>query len=432
MEYGNGTTNQLVWQSSDNRYHNADFQVTEDNLNVNVAMLAKYVSSGSLILDVGCGEGKLGAVLRHKNCQLYGIDLDHDAGRFAVEHCGYQEVLYFNIEDSDSEKYLSLKRSGLRFDIIALIDILEHVINPTRVIQNIVPLLKENGQILISIPNVNNADILLNLLRDHFNYREAGVLDNTHAKYFTKTSFLQWIRQMNDLLAFDLDCEYVGSTYGYTDFLASIKLQYPAVYQFVQLNPYFHAIQHLFVLHVSQHKGQRLKKHLDLLLEEEAPNLIAALESSLQENVKSPQQFGNITLLPNERQILEQQVQSSTQGWETCSQALTEAKERIAILEKELEKAAQFSNKQEKSISELKNALNQYEKNALSSNGQKKYNEKLSSATEGWKKCSQALDEAKERIAILEKELAKAVDFQNLQEKNIAELKNKLSGKDIG
>ena len=54
-----------------------------------------------------------------------------------------------------------------------MIDILEHVINPTRVIENSVRYLKDKGKILISVPNVNNADIFLNLLNDHFNYREA-------------------------------------------------------------------------------------------------------------------------------------------------------------------------------------------------------------------------------------------------------------------
>ena len=114
--------------------------------------------------------------------------------------------------------YRELKKAKILFDKIALIDILEHVINPTAVIENVIPFLKENGKILISVPNVNNGDIFLNLLRDHFNYQQSGVLDNTHTKYFTKRSFLEWISEINENNDFSLDCEYVGSTYGYTDF----------------------------------------------------------------------------------------------------------------------------------------------------------------------------------------------------------------------
>ena len=58
MEYGNGETNQLTWKTNDNRYHNADFHVNEDNLNVNVAMLGRLVENGDTVLDIGCGEGK--------------------------------------------------------------------------------------------------------------------------------------------------------------------------------------------------------------------------------------------------------------------------------------------------------------------------------------------------------------------------------------
>ena len=37
--------NQLVWRSSENRYHNEEFKVNEDNDNVNVAILARQVNA---------------------------------------------------------------------------------------------------------------------------------------------------------------------------------------------------------------------------------------------------------------------------------------------------------------------------------------------------------------------------------------------------
>ena len=63
MELGNGKKNQLVWRSSENRYHNEEFKVNEDNDNVNVAILARQVNAESTVLDIGCGEGKFGAML---------------------------------------------------------------------------------------------------------------------------------------------------------------------------------------------------------------------------------------------------------------------------------------------------------------------------------------------------------------------------------
>ena len=51
MEFGNGKKNQLVWRSSENRYHNEEFKVNEDNDNVNVAILARQVNAESTVLD---------------------------------------------------------------------------------------------------------------------------------------------------------------------------------------------------------------------------------------------------------------------------------------------------------------------------------------------------------------------------------------------
>ncbi|MDO4556319.1 MAG: class I SAM-dependent methyltransferase, partial [Lachnospiraceae bacterium] len=183
MEYGNGTTNQLVWRETENRYHNEEFLVTPDNPNVNVAILSGYVKSGDKILDIGCGEGKFGKILSEKKCEMTGVDLDEAAAQIAKQRSGYNHVYLFNVENDEiPEEFLRFKEE--KFDKIAMLDVLEHVINPTAVIYNIIPFLKDSGSILISIPNVNNADILLGLLNDKFNYREAGVLDNTHTKYF--------------------------------------------------------------------------------------------------------------------------------------------------------------------------------------------------------------------------------------------------------
>ena len=106
---------------------------------------------------------------------------------------------------------------------------------------------------------MNNADIFLNLLNDHFNYREAGVLDNTHTKYFTRHSFIEWIEDINSTADFALDCEYIGSTFGETEFMQEVEKKYPNVYELIQLNPWFNAIQHLFVL--TYYKNKKRGKH---------------------------------------------------------------------------------------------------------------------------------------------------------------------------
>lgn len=408
MEYGNGPTNELVWKTVHNRYHNEDFQVHEDNLNVNVAMLSQYIHEGDTVLDIGCGEGKFGAVLRNKNCSIYGIDLDKKALEIALKKNNYKKGFVFNIEapsfqDSD---YCEFNKEQILFDDIALIDILEHVINPTQVIWNSVKYLKDEGSILVSVPNVNNADILLNLMRDHFNYRADGVLDNTHTKYFTKRSFAEWIYEINECSDFTLDCEYVGSTYGYTDYLEEVKKRTPNVYQFIQLNPYFHVIQHLFLLKYYKNKNNEKMVNLKMLFQEKGVDLSAELELLLQNQGISVPDNMKFSMLTNERKIMEEQLQSANTGWADCADELGKAKIRIDKLEAELLTAKEFMKKQEQAIQELNSANREIEakwkecSTALQAadDGWRECAEALERAKAGWEECAKALQEAKEQL----------------------------------
>ena len=170
------------------------------------------------------------------------------------------------------------------FDYIAIIDVLEHTINPTKVILEISKYLKDDGMVLISIPNVNNADIALNLLRGNFNYMEAGILDNTHTKYFTKTSFVEWIHEMNEYFADSFwDCEYLGGIFGLTDYLEQVKQKMPRVFELIQLNPEYNIIQNLFVLYKRKNRdGIVLLKDL---LNEERTDLVKCLSDWLERGV---------------------------------------------------------------------------------------------------------------------------------------------------
>ena len=118
MEFGNGKKNQLVWRSSENRYHNEEFKVNEDNDNVNVAILARQVNAESTVLDIGCGEGKFGAMLLNKKCQLYGIDIDSEACRNASEKYKYNKIFCTNIEAPDyaDEGFAELESLSFEFD----------------------------------------------------------------------------------------------------------------------------------------------------------------------------------------------------------------------------------------------------------------------------------------------------------------------------
>jgi O-antigen biosynthesis protein len=75
------------------------------------------------------------------------------------------------------------------FDYIVCADVLEHLIDPWKVLAELVTYLKPNGRFVTSIPNVRHWSVWLPLiLRGHWEYREAGIMDSTHLRFFTRRS----------------------------------------------------------------------------------------------------------------------------------------------------------------------------------------------------------------------------------------------------
>jgi 2-polyprenyl-3-methyl-5-hydroxy-6-metoxy-1,4-benzoquinol methylase len=72
------------------------------------------------------------------------------------------------------------------FDTVIVADILEHLVNPWRVLERLRPLLAPQGQLLASIPNVRNLALVSDLLQaGRWSYDIAGLLDITHLRFFT-------------------------------------------------------------------------------------------------------------------------------------------------------------------------------------------------------------------------------------------------------
>lgn len=383
MEYGNGETNQLVWKQVENRYHHEEEGLTLDNLNVNISVLGNQIAENSMVLDVGCGEGKLFKLIEGKHCRAYAIELDEEAIKYARKKNRYIDLYNFNIENPElnMQEYSRFCDMGIKFDYIVLADILEHTINPTKVLQEVSKFLKTDGKILVSVPNVNNADIILNLLRGRFNYMQAGILDNTHTKYFTKISFVEWIKELNEIQdEFLYDCEYLGGIYGLTDYLEMVKRDMPFVYQFIQLNPEYNIIQNMFVLHRKE-AGSHLP-FLEKLLAEERVDLVNILSGYFQNGMSKEyiEAIGEIKMLPNERSILEERLKSAESGWEKCDRKLSECIESMVVLRKQNEELIQA-----------------VEINAL---GWKEADKKWQEAMEGWKESDRKLQEIEKLINI--------------------------------
>lgn len=134
------------------------------------------------ILDIGCGAGFLAGRLSHmfKNAEVTGIELNEAAAREAGGKC--REVITGDIQQ------IPLNTAGFRentFDCIILADILEHLIDPWAVVKKIKKALKDDGKVVASLPNIGNYGVIYYLLHGKWEYRDEGIMDRTHLRFFT-------------------------------------------------------------------------------------------------------------------------------------------------------------------------------------------------------------------------------------------------------
>jgi glycosyltransferase involved in cell wall biosynthesis len=128
------------------------------------------------VLEIGTATGYLSAEMEKLGCKVTGIEQDSDMAGIARQYC--QEMLVGDIETLD------FKSLG-RYDAVILGDVLEHIRNPKDVLERVSKLLKPGGKVLISLPNVANIWIRLNLLLGRFNYSRVGIMDESHLRFFT-------------------------------------------------------------------------------------------------------------------------------------------------------------------------------------------------------------------------------------------------------
>jgi 2-polyprenyl-3-methyl-5-hydroxy-6-metoxy-1,4-benzoquinol methylase len=147
------------------------------------------IDSGRRVLDVGCGFGALGKEFRRRGFEVWGIERDPKATALASERI--DRVIVADLAD---RALLDAKLSGNQFDVIVFSDVLEHMLDPRGVVLTFLPYLAPAGRVIISVPNVANWQTRLGLLFGRFTYRDTGVLDRTHVRFFTRRSTIEFVR----------------------------------------------------------------------------------------------------------------------------------------------------------------------------------------------------------------------------------------------
>ncbi|MEP7368006.1 MAG: class I SAM-dependent methyltransferase [Dermatophilaceae bacterium] len=150
--------------------------------------LLELVGGHKSVLDVGCATGYLAEALVQRGCVVSGIEYDRDAAEQAEQFL--DQLVIGDLNELD----LGQAFQGRTFDVIVLGDILEHLVEPEDVLARLVGLLAPGGSVVISIPNVAHGSIRLALLQGSWDYRDLGLMDRTHIRFFTRGTLLAMLR----------------------------------------------------------------------------------------------------------------------------------------------------------------------------------------------------------------------------------------------
>ena len=128
------------------------------------------------ILDVGSADGYLGAILKERGHYIAGVERDPRLAEKA-------RPIYDRFHQIDVDRFEFPERR--EYDFIIFADVLEHLADPAAVLRRCVASLKDDGMIIVSVPNVANLVVRLSLLFGRFDYGDRGILDRTHLRFFT-------------------------------------------------------------------------------------------------------------------------------------------------------------------------------------------------------------------------------------------------------
>jgi SAM-dependent methyltransferase len=134
-----------------------------------INLLNKKLPKKGKLLDIGCATGYLLETARDSGWEISGIEISEYARKIAEKK--------LNISIHNSLGDLKIKENY--FDVITALEVIEHVTDPSRLLMEIRPYIKNGGLLVITTPNLKNSELYKSFLDWEC------VLPPVHLSYFS-------------------------------------------------------------------------------------------------------------------------------------------------------------------------------------------------------------------------------------------------------
>ena len=150
--------------------------------NARPELAARVPVSAMTVLDVGCGVGQLGRMLKAMvpGRRVFGIEVV--PGVAAEAERVLDRVIVGDVQTMEPPFPAG------SIDCMVFADVLEHLPDPAAVLRRFTPMLSSSGTVLCSIPNMRHYTSILRLIRRGWIYDDFGLFDRTHLRFFSRES----------------------------------------------------------------------------------------------------------------------------------------------------------------------------------------------------------------------------------------------------
>lgn len=166
--------------------------VTEKGFSPAQKKILSLVKEGE-VLEIGASSGFMTREFVKTGSVVDVVEKDPIAAKMAGKSA--RSVFVGSIEDQALQQKINGQYND-QYDVVICADVLEHLIDPEKVLLYLKTKIKKTGRIIISLPNIAFWDARVNLLKGRFDYQESGLMDKTHLRFYTYRGFQKILQDL--------------------------------------------------------------------------------------------------------------------------------------------------------------------------------------------------------------------------------------------